>query len=277
MIRLVIHKYKIILLLFILVILFGGTGVLVATHRSVSVITQHQVMLTKALVVPHHELLIDQFPRYYDTLSHVDRRRIKKLIFLAPSHFQPSNLIMKTRVSDFELPNSEKVKINSAVLNTLRRTNLVVGDDEVFLNEHAVFLHLPFIIKYFPESTFTPILFTRNVPKTSLETVIALLQREMANHDTLLIMSGDFSHYLSYSQAQKNDQKTLELITQNRAEEILPLSDDYLDCPGCLYVLMRVLAHEAYLPPEQLFHGNSEQYLNISTGERTTSYFVLRW
>lgn len=242
-------------------------------------------LLTKAIVMPHHDLLIDQFPTFYESFSLKDRQQIKQIVFLSPNHFQTQETRIKTRTNDFIVATngspsqsvSVSLHIQPVLLQSLLSTNIVSTDDIVFEKDHGVFLHIPFLAQAFPNATLTPLLLTRNISQAALDKVVSLLAAEMKNGETLLFVSSDFSHYLSYDEAEKMDQETLSLINNEQAEQVLRLSDDHTDCPACLYIAMKVLAQEQYHPPTVLFHGNSAQYVISSSSTPSTSYFILRW
>lgn len=237
-----------------------------------------QPPLTKALVVPHHDLLLDQFPSYYATFSVHDRQTIKQIILLSPNHFEPAATVIKTRVSNFELSQTQVVPVEANLLNEFSQINGVTTDDKVFIKEHGVFLHLPLIAHYFPQAKIIPLLLTRKIPTAVLDQVSAKLKTALERDDTLVLVSTDFSHYLPYSQAEKNDQHTLELVKAGKSAELLQLNDDYSDCPGCLYVLMNALEKNSPIqPPQILFHGNSAQFVHLPPDGPTTSYFVMKW
>jgi poly-gamma-glutamate synthesis protein (capsule biosynthesis protein) len=237
-----------------------------------------ELPLTKALIVPHHDLLLDQFPSYYATFSVRDRQTIKHIILISPNHFEPAERVVKTRLSNFELSPRQVVPIDTDFLATASTIKGVVPDDSVFKKEHGVFLHLPFIAHYFPQVTITPLLLTRKIPSAVLDQVILRLKTAVQRDDTLLLVSSDFSHYLPYSQAEKNDEHTLALLEGKKSAELLQLSDDYSDCPGCLYVLIETLeANPKTQPLQILFHGNSAQFIPLSPDAPTTSYFVIKW
>lgn len=227
------------------------------------------------LVVPHHDLLLDQFQDFYDAVPPAERSLVTQIILLAPNHFQPESTVIKTRDAPFVVSGLGEVEINLDFLPVLQETGVKINR-EVFTNEHAVFLQLPLIKKNFPDATITPLLFTRNISTPDLETVISVLRKTIDSRSTLVLVSTDFSHYLPFAQAEKNDEQTLKLIDAHDATAILRLNDDFVDCPACLYVLLGILPKDSGAPTV-VFHGNSAQYLPLAAAEPTTSYFVLRW
>jgi AmmeMemoRadiSam system protein B len=233
----------------------------------------HEDLVTKTtgMVLPHHDLILKEFPSFYSQIR--TDRPIKTIIFLSPNHFQPETVVAKTTDAFFALPNGQKINV---VENTvaLFPENIVVADSAVFVAEHGIQLHLPYIKKYFSEAEVLPLLVTRNISKNNLNEIITAL-RPMMTEETLLLVSTDFSHYLKTAKAEKKDAEMKSLITENNYEKILTLNDDYLDCPACIYIAMQLV--EPQHKPEILFHSNSAQYLTMTKDETVTSYFVIRW
>jgi MEMO1 family protein len=234
-----------------------------ATQQDIAQTSQPRITVQtssqlRALVVPHHDIVLEKFPEFYGQLTKEESANFKKVILLSPNHFQPERLQIVQRGTS----------VTSAG---------VVTDEQVFLKEHGVNIHLPFIKKQFPQAELTTLLFTRNVTQSSLDELIKTLNTEITETPTLVIASVDFSHYLSYQEAEQMDAQTLALIQDNRDQEVLRLSDDYLDCPACLYVVMNMMKGSAKKSLDLVFHGNSAQFLRLGTDEPTTSYFVLKW
>jgi poly-gamma-glutamate synthesis protein (capsule biosynthesis protein) len=228
---------------------------------------------TRAIVLPHHDLILNEFPSFHSQIKIT--KPIKKIILLSPNHFEPESLVAKTTHSFLSLIDDKKIPVveNSAALFS---EHSVVNDPSVFVAEHGIQLHLPYIQKYFPEAEVLPLLLTRNISKNNLNEMIATF-RPMITDQTLLIVSTDFSHYLKKADAEKKDSETLHLINESRYDQILDLNDDYLDCPACMYVVMKLLDTEPRSKPEILFHSNSSEYLKQTKDEPVTSYFVIRW
>lgn len=222
----------------------------------------------RALVVPHHDVVLEKFPSFYEQVPNPEQ--ITRVIVLSPNHYQPGSSVVKLRKNNFVLADA-RLEVDGFLAGMIG----VTEDDAVFANEHGVAIHLPFIGRYFPNAQVTPVLLTRNVSRLVLDELVAQIG-SVADDKTLLLVSTDFSHGLSASEAELKDAETLRLLAENNAEKILELSDEYLDCPGCLYVLMKLEGAAAgnFRP---IFHGNSAQYLSLENGEPTTSYYVLGW
>lgn len=150
-------------------------------------------------------------------------------------------------------------------------------DNDLFGNEHGVVLHAPYIAEYFPDAQVIPLLFTRSVSREKLAVLESALRPIFADEGTIIIASIDFSHYLTAAEAQEKDEITLDLVQKGAADTIMSLSDDHLDCPSCLSMLLRLMESSKNSQPEVLFHENSKDFMPMESDKPTTSYFIFRW
>lgn len=268
------HRYNKVLLLAVLgLVLYllyfspSKKGILIPSPESAEYKAR-----TTALVLPHHDLLISKFSDFYKFV-HSDKQ-VTKIILLSPNHFHEATTVPQTASNYFSLADGQKVPIMTLTEPLAKSSGLVINN-AVFEGEHGVRIHLPFIKKYFPDAAVLPILLTRNIPRKNLDQLTVSL-KPLIDENTLLLVSTDFSHHLSYEEAEKKDAETLSLLQEDNSEKILTLNDDYMDCPSCIYVLLKLLENNS-LDKEVLFHGNSAEYIEVSDGQPTTSYFVLRW
>ena len=66
-------------------------------------------------------------------------------------------------------------------------------------------------------------------------------------------------------------------MQEQDAEAVLRLSDDYIDCPACMYALFKLFNQQGASQLETLFYANSNDYLPEENIGQTTSYFVFKW
>jgi AmmeMemoRadiSam system protein B len=221
------------------------------------------------LVVPHHDLIRYLFPNFYEKVQNPEA--FTKVLILSPNHFQTDSTKVKIRSESYLDTNGNEIPIDRKITDSL--AEYVVVDNEVFDSEHGVQIHLPFIAQYFPDATVTSMLFTRVISSEDLRQIETQL-KQVADEQTLIIVSTDFSHYLGYADAQERDKVTLRLMREQNNEEIASLNDEYLDCPTCLYLASKLKPMNNF---ELVFYDNSYNYLSLTDHDMTTSYFVLKW
>lgn len=269
------HWYKIFtvacmagVLLFIVQALFVHKS---ETHAE-STLQQPQLeKQVKALVLPHHDLIIDQFPLFYQQFPDAQRSTVSTVILLSPNHNHPDRTLPTIPDVGYQrLPT-----IDQTFLSKLD-SNLLLRNSEDFSNEHGVLIHQPFIQQTFPKAQIVPILLTRHISQKNIDNLNTFLTTELENPDTILLASIDFSHDLSYSEAEKRDAQTIQFIENSDSQQLLTLDDTYLDCPACVYTIIEI-GKKKELEREVFFHDNSSRYLPNSEDLQTTSYFGIKW
>lgn len=215
----------------------------------------------KALVLPHHDLLLEFYPDFYNIISSEQAKTIKRVVVLSPNHYRTDDQFVVTTQNSISYFN----------------TDFVVVNDMLIESEHGVDLHRPFINQKFDHPEIIPLLFSRYVNQDELDRLIEELMPLLSSDDTILLASVDFSHFLARDVALQKDQVTLDLIREAKADEILDLNDDYLDCPACLYLVIKTMQRLDRNQPNLRWHANSAEHTSLSEMAPTTSYLVLTW
>jgi MEMO1 family protein len=134
---------------------------------------------------------------------------IKKIILLGPSHRVAFHGMAIPSVDYFATPLG-KIKLDASLLATLKHFPHVIVSDQAHAEEHSLEVQLPFMQTVFDEFELLPIV----VGQIDPEAVADLLNNVWGEDDTLIVVSSDLSHFLSYDQAVSQDQKTTEMIRQ---------------------------------------------------------------
>lgn len=220
------------------------------------------------ITVPHHLLAADLMARGFWTVS---RRDCKRVIVLSPDHFKRARRPFATTVRNFDTVLGPLGTDKRAVRRLLRSGDLF-EESTLFENEHGVAALLPFVRHFFPRAKVVAVAISVNAKRETVERGVAAL-KAIADRDTLIVQSTDFSHYLPISQAVLRDQETLNTIAAgdpNAIFDLLPV--DHLDSQGAQYVQMRLQADVYGARPVIVANRNSEHY-GPSNGS-TTSYLV---
>ena len=90
--------------------------------------------------------------------------------------------------------------------------------DDAHLEEHCLEVQLPFLQELLGEFDLIPAV----VGETSAETFSEILETLLRDSSNLLLLSTDFSHFLSYSEAQELDSNTARAIESFKEEKIFP-------------------------------------------------------
>jgi AmmeMemoRadiSam system protein B len=88
--------------------------------------------------------------------------------------------------------------------------------DKAHEGEHSLEVHLPFLQAVLGEFQVLPLV----VGEASPEDVAGALEELWGGEDTLVVISSDLSHFLSYERAARLDESTARAIEELRPEEI---------------------------------------------------------
>jgi AmmeMemoRadiSam system protein B len=146
----------------------------------------------RALVVPHAGY------RYSGATAAaafalVRGRSFKRVLLLAPSHRSPFHGLSIADVTAYETPLG-RVPLDREVVAGLRASPLVSADPMAHTAEHAIEIELPMLQRALaPGWRLLPILVGR-MEATDYQAAADLL-RPLADSETLLVVSSDFTHY----------------------------------------------------------------------------------
>lgn len=162
----------------------------------------------RAAIVNHHLLADTLIARVMRSL---ENEQIKTIILVSPDHFSAGKKRVSTTYLPWHTPYGN-LNTNTTLIDKLIEKGFVAIDDAPFTQEHGISGIVPFIKKSLPQSLFIPII----VKETANNDVIDNLASYLAlntPHDTLVIGSFDFSHYLPEQFADFHDEKSIQVIS----------------------------------------------------------------
>lgn len=220
----------------------------------------------KGLIMPHHLLPIDNTAKLYQGSAD---SKIRTVIVIGPNH---ENIGTDPIAATYSSWNTGIGRLDSdrEMLGSLLTDFGIADNPAVFTNEHSIGAHVPFIKYYFPKARLVPIVLSSNAGYKQAEKLSAWLSQN-CKKDCLAVFSVDFSHYLSYEQAQFNDALTRKWIESKDFARILPLNNDFLDSPAAITTAL-LWSRLNDLETDILQHGNSFEMLE-NKPDATTSYF----
>ena len=166
----------------------------------------------RAMIQPHAgyrysgPVAASGYRRLRDTATDVHR-----VVILGPNHTVPLDRIALSGADTWATPLGD-VTIDTAERDRLVEGGAAVIDDAPHRLEHAIEVHLPFLLRALPSGwTLLPAV-VGDVPAE----VAATLVDRCWGEDTLVIVSSDLSHYHSYPEARRLDEATVsEIATRN--------------------------------------------------------------
>ncbi len=164
--------------------------------------------LPRALIVPHAGYIYSG-----STAAHAYRRllvdpdRIKRVLLIGPAHRVYLKGIAIPSVDRFSTPLGE-IPLDRTALDQIARLPAVQISDEAHREEHCLEVQLPFLQSVLNEFTLIPVV----VGAVGAVPVAAVIDALAADPHTLVVISSDLSHFLSYREAQRIDAATCEHI-----------------------------------------------------------------
>ncbi len=163
-------------------------------------------------VLPHHLLVESFIDDFYAALA--KKIQPARIILVSPNHFDNGvKYIQTATVTHKDLSND---LLDLPAIHFLASKAGAFIENKYYSVEHGIYVHYPFIKKYFPQAQIIPIILKRGTPQAQMDKLIADLQelQKIENKNTLILASVDFTHYVSEDIAAKNDRQTIAYFTQ---------------------------------------------------------------
>lgn len=226
-----------------------------------------------AVIVPHHLVATESVALGVRALAQAAPEQI---VLLSPDHFDACPSLLCTANTLYETPFAQ-VQANEALLRLLDMSEMVSVKGELFRREHGIHAIVPYIARYIPEATVTPVVFSQRLLwKADANELLKLFGR-LVDERTVLVVSSDFSHYLPLDEADEMDSMSREAIENANLAAIARLRNPaQSDCPSCLWIIA-AMAKERGWTPKVRMHTNSARLLNEPGAGETTSHFVVTY
>jgi hypothetical protein len=167
-----------------------------------------EAAVPKALIVPHAGYVYSGpiAAAAYARLAPA-RGRIKRVVLLGPAH--------RVAIEGLALPEAlglatplGVVPLDAEAVRSISALPQVGESRAAHAREHSLEVHLPFLQAVLGTFAIIPLV----VGQASPEEVAEVLDRLWGGDETLIVISSDLSHYLTYDQAQATDRETARAI-----------------------------------------------------------------
>jgi hypothetical protein len=202
----------------------------------------------KALILPHAGYPCSGLTAAHATLV-LSEKQFKKVILLGPDHRVGFINGAISDVTAYQTPLG-RVFLHDDAAKLRNRSELFHANKASDLSEHSLEVLLPFLQYYLKEFKIIPIVISQGN--------IGGLTREIdmfRDQNTLLVASTDLSHFLQYTEAVEKDKKTIQMILNMDADNLLK---GYNYACGKVPILVLVsLARQYGWQPVLLHYSNS--------------------
>jgi len=222
-------------------------------------------------IVPHHTIASPLISGFFYNLS---KQEVKTIIVAGPNHDNEGDADAATSRIPWETPFGLLSVDEDLIAEMIFETGVELKDD-IISDEQSIAALVAYFKYYLPETNIVPIILKSGFDISNVEKLSEYLSQKI-NKEIVLIVSVDFSHYLSFDVAQKKDEITLSLIKDNNINGIYGLNSDYLDSPPSISLLIRTMEKAGADNPEVLAHSNSALFLEKPISS-TTSYFIITY
>jgi AmmeMemoRadiSam system protein B len=140
---------------------------------------------------------------------------IRRVVLLGTCHMVRTEALLTTTADAFVTPLG-MVKVDTAAVRQAAHLPQVSFDDEVHAADHALAVQLPMLQTTLEEFQVVPML----VGECPALAVAELLELLWGGTETLVVVSSDLSHNLSYDEARRRDSQTARAIVRLDADAI---------------------------------------------------------
>ncbi len=164
--------------------------------------------LPKALIVPHAGYIYSgSTAAYAFRCLLTDPEQVKRVLLIGPAHRVYVEGMAIPSVDSFATPLGD-IPLDAAGLALIKGFQGVQVSDEVHREEHSLEVQLPFLQTVLNDFTLIPVV----VGGATASEVAAVIDTLIDDPHTLVVISSDLSHFLSYPEAQLIDASTCEHI-----------------------------------------------------------------
>ena len=166
----------------------------------------------KAIIVPHAGYMYSGpvAASAYALLRPL-RQVIRRVVMLGPTHRVAVRGLALPAAQVFATPLGD-VAVSRADWLALQARDDVIVDDRPHAFEHCLEVQLPFLQMILERFEIVPLL----VGDAAAEDVASALEQLWGGPETLILISSDLSHYLSYREAQWSDRAAVEQVLELR-------------------------------------------------------------
>lgn len=135
-----------------------------------------------------------------------------RVLLLGPTHRVAIRGVADPAADAFATPLG-RVPLDAELMAAVRELPVVVPAPQVHAQEHSLEVHLPFLQRLAASADVPFTMAPLAVGDVAPPIVAGVIARALAAvPDTLVLVSSDLSHYLSYAQAQMRDAQTIEQV-----------------------------------------------------------------
>lgn len=244
---------------------YGGVDMHPTTTLEKTVCTN-----TRVALVPHHDLATDMIAKLLNQLAGVNQPKV--VVVIGPNHTNTGEAMVHTSAARWLAPDGE-VAPNTTVVEALVADGLATIDEAILSREHAAYVPIAYVKRYFPEATVVPLIISGYQTESGSRELAQALSTVLPV-ESLVLGSVDFSHYLPAESMPAKDAVTESLMRQRSYSDLAKLTSDNTDSPQSLITLL-TLADIWQTPTMHVVDNYTSATILRQPVTSATSYFSL--
>jgi AmmeMemoRadiSam system protein B len=197
----------------------------------------HPAVGARGLIVPHHWLAGHLILAGLRDLG--AGRRLRRLVLLAPNHIGAGGALVTTSDRPWQTPFGRVDADVDAVRSLVDAGAATLAPDRL-THEHSVNGLVPALASQLPGVRLVPLAVHSGLRREEVLGYALALSR-LADEGTAFVASVDFSHYLPPEEARARDGETLAALRVLDSASVLGFSNEHLDSPGSMAILMETM------------------------------------
>jgi AmmeMemoRadiSam system protein B len=186
------------------------------TEEDVSQLKKGETAELRTLIVPHAGYIYSgKIAASAYRLLEQNQNRFKRVLLLGPAHRVWLEGAAFPEADAFQTPLGEIALDKELIENIVAEFSWISVSDKAHAEEHCLEVQLPFLQETLGEFKLLPLV----VGDAKTELLAALIHQFSEDHETLIVISTDLSHFHDYQTAREIDARTanaIELLEQNR-------------------------------------------------------------
>ena len=186
------------------------------TEEDVSQLKKEEFAELRTLIVPHAGYIYSgKIAASAYRLLEQNKNQFKRVMLLGPAHRVLLEGAAFPEADAFQTPLGEITLDKELIEKILAEFSWISVSDKAHAEEHCLEVQLPFLQETLGEFKLLPLV----VGDAKTELLAALIQQFSKDHETLIVISTDLSHFHDYETAREIDGRTanaIELLEQNR-------------------------------------------------------------
>ena len=225
-----------------------------------------------SMMIPHHDITTGNQNSFYKAVSQKIAPSI--IVIISPNHFEKGQkLITLPKETTFESPEGNLI-LDENLINKIASSNelknVVSLQNDLWYEEHGIFIHSPFLKHYFPQAKIVPVLVKMLSTEDEFKyyKTLGKFLSENLPPDTLVISSVDCSHYQIPKVTEYHDSAT--------RNNLLNMEDPRfaeIDSPESITALFEYNKNRMAYNPVIVHHSSTYDYIPDPMIESTSHYY----